>query len=68
MMDYKFMATLMDSNLKKLRDFASDSELIDPTMYRQLIESLMYLVNIRSDICFAVGVLNQFMCESRHVH
>jgi hypothetical protein len=45
MMDCKSMATPMVTNLKKLRD--SDSDLVDPSMYRQLIGSLMYLVNTR---------------------
>ena len=35
MLDCKSIATPMDENLKKLRDSASDSNLIDPTMYRQ---------------------------------
>ena len=55
MLDCKSIATPMDANLKKLRDSASDSNLIDPTMYRQLIGSLMYLTNTRPDICFAVN-------------
>jgi hypothetical protein len=68
MMDCKSMATPMMTNLKKLSDSASDSDLVDPTMYRQLIGSLMYLVNTRPDICFAESTLSQFMVESRHFH
>eukprot|EP00253_Pinus_taeda_P002065 PITA_02065 len=60
------MSTLMITNWKKLH--ASDSELVDPTLYRQLIGSLMYLVNTRPDICFAVNTMSQFMCEPRKVH
>eukprot|EP00253_Pinus_taeda_P024614 PITA_24614 len=66
MEDYRPMSTPMITNWKKLH--ASDSELVDPTLYRQLIGSLMYLVNTRLDICFAVNTMSQFMCESRKVH
>ena len=68
MLDYKSIATSMDTNLKKLRDFASYSNLIDSTMYRQLIGSLMYLTNSRLDICFVVNNLSQLMCEPRRIH
>jgi hypothetical protein len=37
-------------------------------MYRELIGSLMYLVNTRPDICFAVNTLTQHMVEPRLVH
>eukprot|EP00253_Pinus_taeda_P016035 PITA_16035 len=60
------MSTPMITNWKKLH--ASDSELVDPTLYRQLVGSLMYLVNTRPDICFAVNTMSQFMCEPRKVH
>eukprot|EP00253_Pinus_taeda_P012684 PITA_12684 len=60
------MSTPMITNWKKLH--ALDSELVDPTLYRELIGSLMYLVNIRLDICFAVNTMSQFMCEVRKVH
>jgi hypothetical protein len=56
MMDCKSMTTPMITILKKLGD--SDSELVDPTMYMKLIGSLMYPVNTRSDICFAVNTLS----------
>jgi hypothetical protein len=56
MMDCKSMATPMTINLKLLSD--SSLDLVDPRMYRQLIGSLMYLVNTRSNICFAVNTLS----------
>jgi hypothetical protein len=66
MEDCRPMATPMVTNLKKV--VTSDSELVDPRIYRQLIGSLMYLVNTRPDICFVVNTLSQFMVELRQVH
>jgi hypothetical protein len=60
------MSTHMVTNWKKLS--ASDSELVDATRYKQLIGSLMYLVNTRPNICFAVNTLSQYMVEPRSVH
>ena len=65
-MDCKEMTTLMITNLKRLR--SSESILLDSTRYRQLIGSLMYLVNTRPNICFAVNVLSQFQVEPKHDH
>jgi hypothetical protein len=44
MMDCKPMDTPMTTDIRKVRD--SDSDPVDPSLYRQLIGSLMYLVNI----------------------
>jgi hypothetical protein len=66
MTDCKPMSMPMKTNLKKLDAF--ESELVDPTLYRQLIGSLMYLVNTRPDICFVFNTLSQFMVEQRWVH
>ena len=68
MMDCKSMATPMMMNLKKLSSVVVESDLIDPMIYRQLAGSLMYPVNTRLDICFAVSMLGQFMCEPRQMH
>ena len=46
MLDCKSMATPMDANFKKLKESTSNSDMIYPTMYRQLIGSLMYLTNL----------------------
>ena len=62
------MATPMVMNLKKLSVSSFDSEEIDLTMYRQLIGSLMYLVNTRPDICYAMSTLSQFMSQRRQTH
>ena len=56
----------MITNWKKI-DTSEDDE-ADPTLYRQLIGSLMYLVNTRPDICYAVNTLSQFMVEPRRAH
>jgi hypothetical protein len=58
MMDCKSMATPMMTDLRKWRD--SNSNPIDSSVYRQLIDSLMYLVNTQSDIYFVVNTLSQF--------
>jgi hypothetical protein len=52
----RLMATSMVTNLKKID--SSALELADPRQYRQLIGSLMYLVNTRPDICFVVNTLS----------
>lgn len=57
MMDYQSMAIPMVTNLKKLVDFASESNLVDPTMYRKLIRSLMYLVKTKPNVFFVVSAL-----------
>ena len=41
---------------------------MDPTLFRQLIGSLMYLVNTRLDMSFTVNTLSQLMVEPRRVH
>jgi hypothetical protein len=64
----KSMTTPMMNFFKKLSDSTSDSDLVDPTMYRQLIGSLMYLVNIGKYIFFEVSTLSEFMVELRHFH
>ena len=61
----KPMSTPMTTNFRKLD--ASQSELVDPTLYRQLIGSLMYLVNTKPDISFVVNTLSQYMVEPRRV-
>eukprot|EP00253_Pinus_taeda_P023216 PITA_23216 len=66
MMDCKPMTTPMITNLKRLR--SSESSPMDPFKYRQLIGSLMYLVNTQPNICFAVNVLSQFQVEPKHDH
>jgi hypothetical protein len=66
MLECKPMNTPMEAKLKLLVDTSSD--LIDATLYRQIIGSLMYLTNTRPDFCFAVNTLSQFLVEPRHVH
>ena len=61
MMEWKAMVTPMASNLKLLCDASSKS--IDATMYCQMIGSLMYLTNMRLDICFAVNTLSHFLID-----
>ena len=65
-MDCKAMYTPMASNLKLLSDASSES--VDATTYRQMIGSLVYLLNVRPDICFFVNKLSQFLTGLRHVH
>ena len=66
MMECKAMTTPMVSNLNLLSDASSKS--VDSKMYFQMIGSLMYLTNMRPDICFAVNTLSQFLIDPRSDH
>ena len=66
MEDRRPMSTPMITNWKKLH--ASEGELLDPTLFRQLISSLMYLVNTKPDMNFAVNTLNELTVEPKRVH
>jgi hypothetical protein len=63
MLKCKSMYTHMETNLKLLVD--TSSELVDATLYRQIIGSVMYLTNTRLDICFS---LSQYLVEPIRVH
>eukprot|EP00253_Pinus_taeda_P008958 PITA_08958 len=43
------------------KEDATSTEVVDAIVYRQLVGSLMYLVNTRPDICYAVNQLSQAM-------
>jgi hypothetical protein len=66
MLECKSMNTHMETKLKLLVD--TSLELVDATLYRQIIGLLMYLMNTRPYICFVVNTLSQFLVEPRHVH
>ena len=59
MEDCRPMSMPLVTNWRKID--ASSSEEFDPTLYLQLIESLMYLVNTRLDISYAYNSFSQFV-------
>jgi len=44
------------------KEDATSTEVVDATIYRQLVGSLMYLVNTRPDICYAIKLLSKIYC------
>ena len=66
MMDCKALTTPMASKLNPLSDASSDS--FDAMMYHEMIGSLMYLTNMKPDICFTMNTLIQFLTDLRSVH
>lgn len=67
MLDCKPMSTPMETIMKKLSACAKKFNFVNAIEYRQLIGSLMYLVNTRLDICYAINALSKFMNKSKHV-
>ena len=65
MLDCKAMATPMDTNMKLLSN--ETSEFVDMTRYRQIIGSLMYLTNTRSNVFFVVNTLSQYLSMMRYL-
>ena len=55
-------------NMKKPNDTSSDLGEIDTHIYKHMIASLMYHVNIVPNIGNAVNVLSEFMSQPRKNH
>ena len=66
MEDCRPMDTPIITNWKKID--TSKDDVADPTLYRNLIGSLMYLVNTIPYICYAVNTLSQFIVEPRRAY
>jgi hypothetical protein len=66
MTDCESMPTPMVMDLNNMSDI--DSGDVDSHLYRQLIGYLMYLVNTKPDIFYAMNVLSQFMSQPKHTH
>jgi len=60
------MSILMITNRRKID--ALEDEDIDSTLYRHLTSSLVYLVNSRLNIYFAVNTFSYFMVGHKRVH
>lgn len=66
MLGCKPIETPIENNVKL--SINQGEELSDPTMYRQIVGSLIYLTLTRPDIAFAVGVLSRYMQNPRKPH
>ena len=64
--DSRTVATPMELHLQLRPD--EGSPLSDPTRYRHLVGSLIYLTITRPDIAYAVHVLSQFVSAPTSVH
>jgi hypothetical protein len=51
----------------KLED-GGETPLVDNTLYRQLVGSLLYLTHPRLDLSYAVGIVSRFMPELHELH
>ena len=45
------------------KEDAISTEVVDATVYRQLVGSIMYLVNTRPNICYVVNQISQVMVK-----
>ena len=61
MSGYKPIETPLPENWRK--EDATSAEVVDATVYRQLVGLLMYLFNTRPNICYAVNQLSQAMVK-----
>lgn len=64
--DTSSVDTLMEVNVKYRKD--EEDLLDDPTLYRRLVGSLIYLTTTRPDISYAVHQVSQFMTSPQHLH
>ena len=68
MTECKAMVTPMEMNFKNLCGKITGPDKENSSEYRQLIGSLMFLVNTHIDICYVVNTLIHSMINLLHSH
>ena len=64
--DTSSVDTPIEVNVKYRKD---EGDILDePTLYRRLVRSLIYLTTTRPDISYVVHQVSQFMSSPRHLH
>jgi hypothetical protein len=49
-------------------EYGGETPLVDITLYKQLVGSLLYFTQSRLDLSYAVGVVSRFMQEPHELH
>ena len=62
----KPLSVPLEQNVKLSADIGDEIE--DPTMFRRIVGSLIYMTITRSDLSYAVGLISQFMQMPRKPH
>lgn len=45
-----------------------EGEVLDVTLFKQIVESLCFLCNTRPNISYVLGLISRFMCEPKRAH
>ena len=65
MADCKFVLTNLDRTVKLHPD---SGKVCDPTRFREIVGSLIYLTITRPDLSYPIGVISQFMARPTEEH
>jgi hypothetical protein len=66
MIDYKSALTPFPSRVKP--EDGGETPLVENTLYRQLVGSLLYLTHSRPYLSYAVGAISRFMQQPHEIH
>ena len=62
----KPLSVPLEQNVKLSADIGDEIE--DPTMFRRIVGSLIYMTITRPDLSYAIGLISQFMQMPRKPH
>ena len=68
MADCNAVSTPMETNLKLARRTSAEPHCRDFHLYRQLVGALLWYLNSRPDLCFAVATLCKFVADPSALH